>query len=214
MNEQNNIVSLHQHALNKKKINPFDYHSEYVKLENDKIFSKRLFAFGIDMATVVTINTAINSAYALFISNFYFVLTNNQQDHLIFGHWGLQWSVTMTIFWTYFIFCNYTLEGKTFGKMAMKIRTIDDQFLFNKSQMDYTPSIRQSLKRTFGYFVCYISFGTFFSFPLFSEDKRGVPDFFSQTRSVSDEWLDGMLAHKKFESDVILINISSLEEAA
>lgn len=214
MDEKKNIISLYDYVQNKTTVTPFEQYNSFKKLEVDNIFSKRVWAFIIDMMTIIVMKSAIDVAYALFIRNFYFVLNIDQQNYLSFGHWGLQWSVTMSIFLTYFIYCHYSLEGKTFGKMAMKIRTINDKFLQQQDYMDYTPTLRQALQRTLGYFVCYISFGTFFSFPLFSEDKRGVPDYLSSTRTVSDEWLKGMMDYKTYDSHQIFIDTASLDEAA
>ena len=214
MDQKNNIISLYDYAQTKNKIKTLEYYNPYYKLETDTIFSKRVWSFVIDMAVIIVLKSAIDVAYALFIKNFYFILNLEQQNFLSFGHWGLQWSVTMSIFWTYFIYCHYTLEGKTFGKMAMKLRTINDKFLHQRDYEDYTPTLKQSLKRTFGYFACYISFGTFFSFPLFSEDKRGIPDYLSSTRTVSDEWLKGMIDYKAYDSEQLYIDTASLDEAA
>jgi uncharacterized RDD family membrane protein YckC len=214
MNEQDNVISLYDHLKKNETVNPINHFNPYRALDSERNLSKRVMAFAIDMTTIVLFKTAIDVAYGLFIKNFYFVLNIDQQNHLTFGHWGLQWSVTMVVFWTYFIYSHYTLEGKTVGKMVMGLRTINDEFVFNKEQLDYTPSVRQALRRTFGYFICYISFGTFFSFPFFSEDQRGIPDYFSATRTVSDEWLKGMIEYKQYESEVIRIDLETLDKAA
>lgn len=214
MKKQNNLIQLSHYIEQRKKIVPIDFYAQAQSIENQKILTKRFWAFTIDILSILLIKTAIDISYTVFIKNFYFFLSIKQQNHLAFGNLPLQWSVTMIIFWTYFVFCHYTLEGKTFGKMFMKLRTINDEFIFNQEVQDYTPSLSCALRRTFGYFVCYISFGTFFSFSFFSEDQRGVPDYFSGTRTVSDEWLFGMIHHKQYQSQVINISIRSLQNVA
>ncbi|MEX0798644.1 MAG: hypothetical protein WD025_04335, partial [Bacteriovoracaceae bacterium] len=85
---------------------------------------------------------------------------------------------------------------------------------FDHEQHESSPTLAQAFKRAAGYLVCYFSFGAFFFFALLNEEKRGLPDFMSQTRVVSDEWLKGFKAYKKFDQDQIRININSLDKAA
>ncbi len=61
--------------------------------------------------------------------------------------------------------------------------------------------------------MCYLSFGTFFIFNFSSEDKRGLPDYLSNSRTVSDDWLKSMLEKKQYEAEVVSIDIRSLDVA-
>lgn len=210
--DQNNIINLHTYIKNKRKINSIDCFS--IAITNEKILAKRISAFVIDLFTIILLKTAIDVSYAIFLNNFYFFLNLQQQNTLSSGNLPMHWTITMIIFWTYFIYCHYTLEGKTFGKMAMKIRTINDEFIFIQKFKDYTPTLKMAFRRTLGYFVCYLSFGTFFGFSFFSEDQRGVPDYFSSSRTVSDEWLHSMINFKEYQAEIIYIDIKSLKKVA
>lgn len=214
MNKQNNIIQLSHYIEQEKKIVPIDFYAQINSLKHENILSKRFIAFSIDFFAVMLIKYAIDLSYALFIQNFYFFLDIKQQYFLSLGSMPFHLAIALVIFWTYSVFCTYTLEGSTFGKYAMKLRTINDDFIFTPEIKDFTPSIKSSLRRTFGYFVCFLSFGTFFSFSLFSEDQRGIPDYFSGTRTVSNEWLDGMVQYKEYDQEVINISIRSLKQVA
>ena len=47
-----------------------------------------------------------------------------------------------------------------------------------------------------------------------SEDNRGVPDYFSQTRTVSNEWFEAMLSYKRSNKEEVKIDIIALDQAA
>lgn len=212
---ENNIVSLVDHINKKEKVTSLTSLADPSKLKkSERILFRRFAAFAIDIMSIIVIKTAIYVAYGTFIQSFLFMLSPKQQINLINGNTALEWCVTMLLFSTYFVFSHYSLEGKSIGKKVMKITTINDKYLFTLSDKDHTPSLRAAFRRSFGYFVCYLSFGTFFGFSLFSEDKRGVPDYLSQTRTVSDEWLNSMKKFKEFESETIQIDINSLPQAA
>lgn len=213
--KNNNIIQLVDHISSKEEVstfNPVDI--GYFKIENDKITQKRIYSFIIDFSVVMLINAAVHVAYSLFIKNFMFILNVKQQGHLITNNLPVQLSIFMLIYTTYFFYSMYALNGQTIGKMVYKLTTISDEFAFDETVNTYSPTLSQAWRRTFGYLACYLSFGTFFLFSFMSEDKRGAPDYFSQTRTVSNEWLDGMVAYKNITHQEVKIAINSLEKAA
>lgn len=214
MEKPNNIIQLTHYIEQQKKVVPSDFYAVPTSMDDYKILSKRFVAFAIDNFFILSIWVAINIAYSTFIQSFYFFLNIKQQMLLASRDLPINFIVTMTVFWAYFVFCHYTLEGKTIGKMVMRLRTIKDDFIFDPEIMEFGPSLTNSIRRAFGYFICYFSFGTFFSFSFFSEDQRGVPDYYSSTRTVTDEWVGGMLQHKQYQSEIIYISLRSIKQVS
>jgi uncharacterized RDD family membrane protein YckC len=213
--EKNNVISLVDHLKSQEEIetfNPADI--GYFKIQNDKIMQRRVYSFITDFSVVMLLNTAVHVSYSVFVKNFMFVLNIKQQGHLIANNLPVQLSIFMLIYTTYFFYSMFVLNGQSVGKMVFKLKTVTDNFIFEENQKDFTPSASQAWRRTFGYIACYLSFGTFFLFSFMSEDKRGVPDYFSQTRTVSNEWLEGMIAYKEHNRHEVKIDIVSLDKAA
>tara|TARA_Y100000385_G_C12893300_1_gene550974 strand:+ start:214 stop:864 length:651 start_codon:yes stop_codon:yes gene_type:complete len=213
--KQNNVIQLVDHITSKEEVstfNPADI--GYFKIEKDKITQKRIYSFMIDFSIVMLVNTAVHVAYSLFVKNFMFVLNMKQQSYLTSNNLPVQLSIFMLIYTTYFFYSMYVLNGQTVGKMVYKLTTINDSFAFDEEVKDHTLSLSQAWRRTFGYLACYFSFGTFFLFSFMSEDKRGAPDYFSQTRTVSNEWLSGMIAFKEISHEEVKIDITALDRAA
>jgi len=175
---------------------------------------KRTWALGIDLLSISLINTGIHTSYALFIQEFLGPVHQIQKMDLVNGNMALHSMVFVSIYWVYFLYCTYVLNGKTLGKMSMGLRVVNESFFTSAIEMNYTLDFRNSFRRALGYLVCYLSFGTFFIFNFSSEDKRGLPDYLSKSRTVSDTWLAQMLAHKGSPQEVVLINIHALEKAA
>ncbi|MBT4791886.1 MAG: RDD family protein, partial [Halobacteriovoraceae bacterium] len=212
MNEENKVVYLidyikknkHVKTLTKLDI-PLD-----LSVPSPHLYS-RMIAFGVDILTIGLIKTSLHATYAYFISEFFTPLNEAQQASLINGNMVLHSTIFMLIYWTYFLYTSYILEGKTLGKMAMGLRVINEQFITNQDEKHYQPTLHSSLKRALGYLFCYMSFGTFFIFNFSSEDKRGLPDYLSSTRTVSDHWLNKMLEQKIFHEEEVQIEIESLD---
>lgn len=213
--KKNNVIHLIDHINSKEEVstfNPADI--GYFKIENDNITQKRIYSFMIDFSIIMLLNTATHVAYSLFVSNFMFVLNMKQQNYLTSQNMPVQLAIFMLIYTTYFFYSMYILNGQTVGKIVYKLTTVADNFVFDEDVKDHTPTLSQAWRRTFGYLTCYFSFGTFFLFSFMSEDKRGAPDYFSQTRTVSNEWLSGMIAFKEIPHEEVRIDISALDRAA
>src|SRR5690606_1696743 len=128
----------------------------------------------VDFSLILTLKLLCTVGYGAFLESYFYMMHDSQVGTLLIGDFGLHLSVTMLLYFSYFVFCNYTLEGKTLGKAIFGLRTINDGFVFDKQLMDSSMDLSQSIRRSFGYLLCYLSFGTFFSFSFFSEDKRGL----------------------------------------
>lgn len=211
----NNIIKLSEYTNSSEEIrtfNQFELHS--TDIAKEKITQRRIYSFLVDLSAIMVINTAIHTSYALFINEYYSILHPQVKTGLLTGNFGIQAGVFILAYMTYFFYSLYILNGKSLGKMVFKLQTIDDNFIFSHEEKSFSIGPRQAFRRTFGYLSCYLSFGTFFIFSLLSEDKRGLPDYFSSSRTVSLEWLESMKAYKQYEKDHVRIDISSLDKAA
>lgn len=174
---------------------------------------KRIVSFGIDLVAIGLIKMSLHGAYAVFINQFLSPLNFKQRAALINGNLLLHVTIFIAIYTAYFLYSSFVMEGKTLGKMTMGLRVINEGFVQDSSQMSYNLSLKNSVRRSMGYLLCYLSFGTFFVFNFSSEDRRGLPDYLSGSRTVSDEWLQSMLEHKQFDAEVINIDIKSLQNS-
>lgn len=214
MMDDKNIINLVDH-INKenavKTFNPADL--GYFKIEEDKIMIRRIYSFIVDIFTIMLFNTAINVSYAVFVKDFLYLLNKDQQFFMT-SSLSTQVATFLIIYVSYFFYSQYVMDGKTLGKFVFKLTTVRDDFVFRFEDQNYTPTILQAWRRTIGYLGCYLSAGIFFLFSFMSEDKRGLPDYLSQTRTVSDEWLAGMRAFKAYDHNEVRINVASLDKAA
>jgi hypothetical protein len=53
---------------------------------------------------------------------------------------------------------NYIFAGKTLGKKWMGLRAINEDYIYFKEVEDSEMNFSQALRRSFGKFLCYISF--------------------------------------------------------
>lgn len=207
-----NIISLAQHLKESKE--PLRPHAPVLNNKSTPSLAKKMAAFWADFCLILSVKTFCTISYGVFLEKYFFMLNNDQKSQLLIADLGLHLSLTLLIYFSYFVFCNYSMSGKTLGKYIFKLRTINDNFIFDKTQLNSDMDMTQSIRRAFGYLLCYLSFGTFFSFSFFSEDRRGLQDFFSGSRTVSDEWIESMMQYKLYESEVVVIDILQLPQAA
>ena len=120
------------------------------------------------------------------------------------------------LFAGYFLVNALIFEGSSVGKKLMGLVVINEDFTNSHIDKTHELNFMQSVQRTLGYVLCYLSFGTFFIFHFSSEDRRGLSDYLSNSRTVTTSWLKLMLEHKEFAAEVITIDIESLvvKEAA
>ena len=215
MKEDNTILHLSDYIQNNRKIESVN-HNEILKVveKPDTNLLTRTFAFGIDLSVVILLNSMIHAAYGLFINQFLSPMDESARLTFLNTSITLQLSLFILMFGSYFFYCGVVLSGKSLGKKIMRLSVIDERFVINHIENTHEVSIAQSAQRTLGYLLCYVSFGAFFIFNFASEDQRGLSDYLSSTRTVSDEWLDSMLEHKEFSAEEVTIDIRSLNKAA
>src|SRR5690606_4450194 len=112
--------------------------------------------------------------YTSFMRAYFYQLRPHVQESLTANLSLVHFSVLMTVFFTYHFVSFYTSEGKTLGKMMFGLR------VYSPTQPRMALSMSESFKRTLGYTVCYVTGFVLFALPLLRQDRRGLPDFFSQ----------------------------------
>ena len=103
------------------------------------------------------------------------------------------------------------MNGKTLGKMAMGLTVIKENYVHNMKEDQIHLTLSESAKRAAGYLGCLLSFGVFFVFTFASEDNRGLADYLSGSRTVSDKWLKQMQEFKETQQEQVIIDISRLD---
>ena len=212
MKDENKVVYLTDYIESKELITTVPRESTPLNLSDPKShLAKRGVAFAVDMLLVGVVKTGIHGAYALYVNEFLAPLSYSKKMSLIEGNLLMHGAIFISIFFAYFLYSTLILEGKTVGKMAMGLRVINESFFLNQEEMDYKLSLPNALRRSLGYVLCYLSFGTFFIFNFSSEDKRGLPDYLSNSRTVSDEWLKQSLEHREYAKEQVYIDVKTLE---
>lgn len=215
MKNEENIIYLSDYVKNTEKVKIIDQLDKDFSAINPKThLIKRGLALVIDLCTIGLLNVGLHNGYALFVSEFLKPLNYESQLHLIQGNLSLSIGIFLVTYFTYFFYCTFILSGKTLGKIALGLKVIKEDFVHNMQDNSYELDLKDSFHRAAGYLLCYLSFGVFFVFNFASEDKRGLPDYLSNSRTVSDAWLKQMLEYKVSQQEHITINISELKRAA
>lgn len=207
--EDNNVIDLVKILQQKKEI-IFDaapYHDHSGKVPNQW---RRIFSFAIDFIAILFIKTLVDISYAGFVNSFLYFLSYSQKSALINMDMITHFSLFSIIFITYFTFCLYAFEGKTIGKKMLGLNIASEHFFNTQLQKDHTLQLKSCFYRALGYYFGYLSFGLLFTFSLISDDSRGIPDYISQSRSVTDDFI----SKQKDFKDQYLIMLEHQEQLA
>ena len=215
MDNENKVVHLVDYIEQNKKIESVSTDQIIPILgQPEPLLFKRATALMIDIMVIGLLKTTIDTGYAVFVNDYLSPFNTATKLGLTQSNIALHLSVFITVFLGYFLFTTAVMGGKTLGKFVMKLTIINELFVQNHFEEGHELKYSQVVQRSIGYVLCYLSFGTFFVFNFSSEDKRGLSDYLSNTRTVNDEWLNQMLEHKEFSAQEVQIDISSLEQAA
>lgn len=148
-------------------------------------FSKRVWAFNIDLVCIFFINKGVVGAFHSTIKNFYYQLNTQTQVAIEQNIHNISMLSFFIVFFGYFIFSYYLGEGKTPGKHFMGISAYPQRF---QEDGDIQLTLKESFLRTLGHIVSLI-FIIPFAVCLLNKEKKSVSDFISQTELLSDEEL-------------------------
>jgi len=213
--KENNVVHLAQYIESKKEVHTFNQKEfEYFDIKDDRITLRRVSAFAADFFIILAIFNMAQVSYMSFVQDLLVPLDFTQKSSLLSGTTSMNIAMFAFIYLTYFFFNNYIMHGKTLGKKWMSLTVINEDYIFFKENYETQLNVSQAMRRSFGKFLCYISFGTFFILNVINEEKRGIPDMLSRTRVVSDEWFDAFKANKNIDLESVKIDINSLDRVA
>ncbi len=212
MNNDNNIIHLSDYLDNSEPIKIVDHlESDFSAMFPKANLIKRGTALCLDLFTLMVLNVGVHNGYNLFVSEFLSALNYHGQYKLIQGNMFFSGSVYLVLYFSYFLYCNYILNGKTFGKMILGLTVVKEEYVHNLNTLSYDLSLKDCVRRSMGYLGCLLSFGVFFIFNFASEDNRGLPDYMSGSRTVSDKWLKQMRDFKASHQQQVIIDISKLD---
>lgn len=213
MRDENNIIYLTDYLEDSHKIVTSEHgQQQFSALKPTSALTKRGIALLLDLAAMGVIYAMLFNGYAIFVSEFLSPLTYGSRFNLLQGDSLLALAVFLPLYFSYFLYCTFVMNGKTLGKMATGLRVIKEDFIHDQGLYDYQLSLADAFQRASGYLLCYLSFGLFFIFNFASEDRRGLPDYLSSSRTVTDAWLQQMLAHKQTQEEQLIIDISQLDQ--
>lgn len=154
-----------------------------------------MYAFIFDMFMIGLTSKLVMFTYTSFLKTYFHQLRYQVQDSLISKMNVVHVSVLMIVFFSYFFASMFTSEGKTLGKMLFGLR------VYSPSKPALTLTLGESFRRSVGYLVCY-TFGFFlFAVPLFRADRKGIPDFLSETEvTFEDHFMENILPLSESEN--------------
>lgn len=157
-------------------------HFTDVKSSSDPIIlKKRTYAFTLDLFFIAVINKAIMYTYINFLETFFYQLPISFQMN-INGQLAKANGISiMIIFWGYFVLSYYMGEGKTPAKMLFGLK------VHSPHSSDNHLSFKASVLRTSAYFICCFTGVFLIAIPFLRRDKKGLPDWFSNTHVVTED---------------------------
>tara|TARA_R110002072_G_scaffold64203_1_gene159031 strand:- start:3152 stop:3745 length:594 start_codon:yes stop_codon:yes gene_type:complete len=154
-----------------------------------ELLKKRFSAFGIDLFIIGLIEKALWIGYFAFTNELFKFLPGQIKSALTFQTHSIRLPIILAVYFSYFLATLYMAEGKTLGKhiMGLRVRSHEGN--------PYELSFMEAFMRTVGYTTCYASALTFFMISLVRRDGRGIPDFFSQTETLTNEQFSYEIYH-------------------
>ncbi|MAZ47656.1 MAG: hypothetical protein CME65_03785 [Halobacteriovoraceae bacterium] len=212
MNNEENVIHLKDYLDHSEPIQILDHvESDFSAMFPKTNMFKRALALIVDLSTLTVLNVGIHNGYNLFVSEFLGPVNYENQYKLIQGDMAFSATIYLVLYFSYFLYCTYIMNGKTLGKMAMGLTVIKENYVHNMKEDQIHLTFSESAKRAAGYLGCLLSFGVFFVFTFASEDNRGLADYLSGSRTVSDKWLKQMQEFKETQQEQVIIDISRLD---
>ena len=196
MNESK-VINLVDHLEKNNQLNSFE--NEASKPTSKVTLTKRVYSFIIDIACIFTVHAAIVVAYAAFITDFYYSLSQASKVELLVLPIGAQLALFMTSYIGYFMFTQVTMDGQTIGQKVYNLKVCD----VNGSKKD---DIKTITLRTIAYTAYYFGLGFFQILFFANKEKRTFADTFSKSY-IRTEYTD----NNEESGEVIQIEIESLK---
>lgn len=164
-----------------KEFREEEIYNDKVTAARKGIMKKRFYAFFTDLFAIGLIQKVLVLSYVEFVNEALHQMPFALKSKLISNVGELRLSTLLMTFFSYFFVSLYLGHGKTLGKTIFHLRVVGEE----TQTGDLT--FFESLMRTIGYTVCYIGMVFPFALPFFRKDRKGFPDFFSQTSVITEE---------------------------
>jgi len=165
-----------------------------VKLERLPIIYRRVFAFTIDLIAVDSLRHAFFVGHAIFVKTYFSFLTPKNKDQLLYNVFKIDFIVFILVFMAYFTVSTYLSQGKTLGKLLMKLKVVNYPDLrmaqSENLKMHYQTkdtTFLQCFLRSLGQLISYLSLGALFFINFLRKDHRGLADFLSDSEVVNTQ---------------------------
>ncbi len=184
MESENKVIHLHEYLNQRPKESVTSFTAKKIKAQ----LFKRFVAFSTDIFVIGMLKIGFVATYDKFLKTFFFTLPSSKIDAIWERFYVIDPLISISLFYGYFIFCYYSLNGKSIGKKWMKLTVVQDNFRDGMMVSQY-PGIREAFLRATGYLMGYTTAGLLFLVPFMRTDRRGVQDFLSQTVTLEDNQL-------------------------
>jgi uncharacterized RDD family membrane protein YckC len=145
------------------------------------ILRRRTFSFFVDLFCILLTTKLLMASYMSYLKTFMYLMGEKSQYLLTSQMHKVELSVISVVFFGYFFLSYYMGNGKTPGKILFRLRVVPTD---NPSSL---LTLSESLKRTMGYFFCYITGFVLFALPYFNKNRDGLPDLFSSSKVLTEE---------------------------
>lgn len=180
------------------------------KVEIKSTFSRRLaktskiklrvYAFFTDLFFIGLLQKVLVFSYVNFVNEVFHQVPLKVKANLLGSLSEMRIQTLVFTFFSYFLVSLYLGHGKTLGKTLFKLRVLS--FEDDPAEL----SFMESFMRTLGYTTCYVTGALnpvlpllLFGLPTLRKDRKGIPDFFSQTEVVTEKEYEEFLMRKEEE---------------
>lgn len=158
-----------------------------MKVKSKNILKLRTNAFLVDIVAITIITKTTIWTYGVFLKNFFSSVPQHFQNILLAKLPLLEILILLIIFWGYFTYCYYMMDGQSPGKVIFNLKVTNEQ--------NQPLTFKESLLRVFGYFLCYFSGAFLFLVPWLNKNQKGIPDWLSKTKVIM--WTEARASNKQ-----------------
>lgn len=158
---------------------------------------KRFYAFFTDLFIIGLLQKFLVYSYITFVTETFIQAPTSVRQSLLGNVGQLRLSTLLFTFFSYFLVSYYLGHGKTIGKTILNLRVLSHE------GPEEELSFMEAFMRTVGYTTCYATGSFLFGIVLLRQDRRGLPDFFSQTEVITEEEMSLLLEERKYEAEYL-----------
>lgn len=188
--EETNLLSFPAAAKKEASKIPSISEEKWEKAREGKL-KKRFYAFFTDLFIIGLLQKFLVYSYITFVTETFIQAPTTVRQSLLGNVGQLRLSTLLFTFFSYFLVSYYLGHGKTIGKTILNLRVLSHE------GPEEELSFMEAFMRTIGYTTCYATGSFLFGIVLLRQDRRGLPDLFSQTEVITDEEMELLLEEKE-----------------